>query len=84
MMPLVDAVASGRSAGTMARNVGATSAPVVGPRNAVLATCVSRVVVTLAVWLSGYAIANAIGVVSVKLITLRAACLIHAVLSHTY
>ena len=48
MMPLVLAVASGKSPGTMARNVGAAFAPLVGPANTVAAAWVSRVAVSVA------------------------------------
>ena len=53
MMPLVLAVASGKSPGTMARKVGAVSDPVAGPANTVAAVCVSSVAVSVALYASG-------------------------------
>jgi hypothetical protein len=65
MMPLVDAVASGRSAGTNARNVGAASEPEAGPTKTLLATCVSNVSVRFAVNASGLLTTTESGVDSV-------------------
>ena len=52
-IPFADAVASGKSAGTSALNVGAASDPDAGPTNTAFAACVSSVNVMFAVKSSG-------------------------------
>ena len=64
-MPFADAVASGKSAGKSALNVGAASAPDAGPTNTLFAACVSSVSVMFAVKLSGLLTAIDRGVDSV-------------------
>ena len=64
-MPFALLVASGRSAGTSVRNVGAASDPVVGPAKTELATCVSSVRVIFAVNASGLLTTTDSGVDSV-------------------
>ena len=63
--PFADAVASGRSAATSARKVGAASAPEAGPINTVLAPCVSKDRVMFAVKSSGLLTTTESGVESV-------------------
>ena len=64
-MPFAIAVASGKSAGRSALNVGAASEPEAGPTKTAFAACVSRVSVMFAVKSSGLFTAIESGVDSV-------------------